>query len=204
MIGVIDMGVGNLRSVIKAIEYLGLKAVLTTSKNTIKKSKVIVLPGVGSFDRGMKGLEERGIKDTLIDEVLNGKPFLGICLGMQLLFEKSEEGRKNGLGLIKGNVRGFRGKNLKIPHMGWNEVIIKREQRKIFEGIPDKSFFYFVHSYYCVPEDKSLILTETKYGVHFASSICKNNIIATQFHPEKSGVIGLKFLKNFFKMVGCL
>lgn len=203
MIAIIDYGMGNLRSVQKAFERIGHKAVVTRDKNVIHDAAKIVLPGVGAFPDCMKNLTDLGLADPIIKGIESGKPFLGICLGLQLLFTESEEfGTHKGLNLIKGRVIRFpeglslNGSRLKIPHMGWNQVRIKRRS-PIFGDMSDGSYLYFVHSYYVVPEDKGVIATTTDYGIEFVSSIWKDNIFACQFHPEKSQQLGLKILKNF-------
>ncbi|WP_022847673.1 MULTISPECIES: imidazole glycerol phosphate synthase subunit HisH [unclassified Desulfurobacterium] len=203
MIAVIDYGMGNLRSVSKAVEYVGGNVVVTDEMHKIKDAEAIILPGVGAFKDAVKNLKERNLWEVIIREVEKGKPFLGICLGLHLLFEKGYEfGEEEGLGIIKGKVVRFElPHEYKIPHMGWNQVSIKKESR-FLNGIKTGEFFYFVHSYYVKPEDASVILTTTDYGIDFVSSIEKENIIATQFHPEKSQKAGLKLLSNFLEMVG--
>lgn len=202
MIAVIDYGMGNLRSVSKAVEYVGGDVIVTDDKEKIKDAEAIILPGVGAFKDAVKNLRERNLWETVITEVEKGKPFLGICLGLHLLFEKGYEfGEENGLGIIKGKVVRFElPHDYKIPHMGWNQVSIKKNSPFLKE-IKEGEFFYFVHSYYVKPEDKSVILTTTDYGIEFVSSIEKDNVIATQFHPEKSQKAGLKLLSNFLEMV---
>lgn len=200
-IAIIDYGTGNLRSVQKALEKLGFEASITSDNKKIKDSTGIILPGVGAFDSAITSLKENDTSETMMNEIKKGKPFLGLCLGMQLLFETSEEGSKKGLGLFKGKVVKFNfGKKteLKIPHMGWNNISFKKDS-PLLKGVTNNTQAYFVHSYYCVPEDTSLILTETDYGIPFASSIAKDNIFALQFHPEKSSDEGLKILNNFGK-----
>lgn len=216
-IAIIDYGAGNLRSVEKALTRLGFDSAVTSDINIIKNSSGIILPGVGAFDPAIYELKEKNLFSLIIEEIKKGKLFLGLCLGMQLLFEKSEEGSEKGFGLIKGNVARFtnykvqsikyKGEreilqnsyNLKIPQMGWNNIkIIKTSP--ILKDIPDNSMMYFVHSYYCDPTDKEIISTTTDYGVTFASSVSKDNIFALQFHPEKSGDVGLKILRNFGEM----
>ncbi len=203
MIAIIDYGMGNLRSVQKAFERIGRSAVVTRDKKIINDADKIVLPGVGAFPDCMKNLADLGLIDPIIKSVEAGKPFLGICLGLQLLFTESEEfGTHKGLDIIKGRVIRFpeglssNGTKLKIPHMGWNEIRMKKKT-PILDGIPEGSYLYFVHSYYVVPQDKDIIATTTDYGVEFVSSIWKNNIFACQFHPEKSQQAGLKILVNF-------
>jgi glutamine amidotransferase len=213
MIAVIDYDMGNLRSVEKAFEKIGPKAMVTRDPGVIKDASHIVLPGVGAFKDCMSNLEKYGLIDPIIRSIEAGKPFLGICLGLQLLFDESSEfGRHKGLGLISGKVVRFPphmqaeapsgeggeggGGELKVPHMGWNDVR-KKKDSLLLKDIPDGSFFYFVHSYYAVPDDEPVTLTATSYGVEFASSIEKDNITACQFHPEKSQKKGLKVLKNF-------
>lgn len=203
MIAVIDYDMGNLRSVTKAFEAIGVAAVSTRDPKVIRDASHIVLPGVGAFKDCMKNLDEYGLIEPIIKAIEAGKPFLGICLGLQLLFEESEEfGAHRGLGLIKGKVvrfpQGLRadGEPLKVPHMGWNGIK-KEKDSAVLKGVPDGSFFYFVHSYYAVPADKGTALTTTDYGVEFTSSVSMDNITACQFHPEKSQKAGLRVLKNF-------
>lgn len=203
MIAIIDYGMGNLRSVQKAFERIGHIAVVTRDKKVINDAEKIVLPGVGAFPDCMKNLDDLGLIDPIIKGVEAGKPFLGICLGLQVLFTESEEfGTHKGLDIIKGRVIKFpeglssNGTRLKIPHMGWNEIRMKKKT-PVLDGIPEGSYLYFVHSYYVVPEDKEVIATTTDYGVEFVSSIWKDNIFACQFHPEKSQQAGLKILENF-------
>lgn len=203
MIAVIDYDMGNLRSVTKAFENIGERAVSTRDPSVIKNASHLVLPGVGAFGDCIKNLEDYGLVDPVIRGIESGKPFLGICLGLQLLFEESAEfGPVKGLGLLKGSVVRFptgmkdESGELKVPHMGWNSVK-KEKESPLLEGIPDGTFFYFVHSYYASPADSSVTLTTTGYGVEFASSVSRDNIMACQFHPEKSQKAGLKVLKNF-------
>jgi len=201
-IAVIDYGLGNLRSVAKALEVSGAKIVVTNNPAKISKAKAIVFPGVGAFKKGMDNLNELKILPVLLKSIEAGVPFLGLCLGLQLLFSESEEyGTHKGFGIIKGKVKKFDNR-LKVPHMGWNQVgKIENTKQKadLFKGIPDSSFFYFVHSYYVEPEDKNIIVGTTDYGIKFASAINKDNIWGLQFHPEKSSTIGLKVLENFVK-----
>jgi glutamine amidotransferase len=203
MIAIIDYGMGNLRSVQKGFERVGREAVVTSDAKTILSAGKVVLPGVGAFPDCMRNLEENGLIDVVKQSVSSGKPFLGICLGLQLLFTESEEfGISKGLDIIKGRVVRFKGpefKDLKIPHMGWNSVSIKRKPHAMID-VPDNSNLYFVHSFHVVPDDKSVIATTTNYGFDFVSSIWKDNIFATQFHPEKSQALGLSILKHFGEM----
>ncbi|MCJ7740127.1 imidazole glycerol phosphate synthase subunit HisH [Candidatus Microgenomates bacterium] len=192
MIAIIDYGLGNLASVSNAFTKLGIPTEISSDPLVLTKTKALIFPGVGAAGEGMKNLAKKGLTKVIQEEVKRGKPVLGICLGMQLLFDKSEEGNVNCLGLLKGQVKKFR-KERKIPQIGWNQVTMK----KLFFNIPDKSFFYFVNSYYCLPAEKSIIVGETDYGEKFASIIVQNNIIATQFHPEKSGKVGFQLLKNW-------
>lgn len=203
MIAIIDYDMGNLRSVEKALERVGAEARVTRDPETIKGASHVVLPGVGAFTECMKKLESYGLVEPVLRSVESGKPFLGICLGLQLLFEESTEfGLHKGLGIIKGRVVRFPsplaegGRELKVPHMGWNSIKIKKPS-PLLKGVPEGSFFYFVHSYLAVPEDPSVNLTTTGYGVEFASSIAVDNVFACQFHPEKSQKVGLKVLENF-------
>lgn len=197
MIAVIDYGMGNLRSVQKALEHVGHQAVVTRDRGTLSNASHLVLPGVGAFADCMRNLEQLGLVDPLLDGIQQGKPFLGICLGMQLLFTKSEEfGIHRGLDLIKGRVVRFPSTGLKVPHMGWNRIRPRRSH-PLLDGLPEGSYVYFVHSYYVVPDNPDVIVTGTDYGVEFASSIARDNIFACQFHPEKSQSVGLRILKNF-------
>ncbi|MEN2994357.1 MAG: imidazole glycerol phosphate synthase subunit HisH [Thermodesulfovibrio sp.] len=202
MIALVDYGMGNIRSVSKAIEAVGGEVIITQSAEDIKKAKAIVLPGVGAFRDCMLNLKDIGIIEIIKEEILKGKPYLGICLGMQILFTESEEfGICKGLDLIRGRVIRFSlPREYKIPHMGWNTVKFRKKSR-ILSEIPDNSYFYFVHSYYVVPEDKSFIGAVTEYGIEFTSMIIYENIFATQFHPEKSQKMGLRLLSNFIKLV---
>ena len=196
-IAIIDYGMGNLRSVAKAFERLGHTATITREPKVILDASHVVLPGVGAFPDCMKNLDQYGLIDTVHRSLSSGKPFLGICLGLQLLFTESEEfGSHPGLGWIRGRVVRFQDGNLKVPHMGWNNLEI-RKKSPILTGLPKNAMVYFVHSYYGVPEDPALIATTTEYGASFASSIAKDNVFACQFHPEKSQTVGLKLLQNF-------
>ncbi|MGQ0694241.1 MAG: imidazole glycerol phosphate synthase subunit HisH [Nitrospiraceae bacterium] len=198
MIAIIDYGMGNLRSVHKAFEAVGHQAIVTRDAASIKNATHVVLPGVGAFGDCMANLARHGLIDPVLETIQSGKPFLGICLGLQLLFTESEEfGTHKGLGIIPGRVRRFATDHaLKVPHMGWNQV---NDQRKcpLFEGIADGSYWYFVHSYFVDPNDKQIAATTTTYGIPFVSSIWKDNIVACQFHPEKSQAVGLRLIKNF-------
>jgi len=198
-IAVIDYGLGNIRSVGKALEAGGAEVAVTSEERAIKNSAGIVFPGVGAFARGMENVRERGLLEVLIQEFLKGKPFLGICLGLQLLFTESEEhGHSRGFDVVGGVVRKFTG-NIKIPHIGWNTVKIKNSASGMFEGIKDGSYFYFVHSYYVEPDEETAVAAVTSYGKNFTSAIARDNLWGVQFHPEKSGANGLKILGNFIK-----
>jgi glutamine amidotransferase len=201
MIVVIDYGMGNLHSVRKALEVAGARAKSSCDPCDIKKAEKIVFPGVGSFGEAMAELKRRKLIMPIKDSIAQGKPFLGLCLGLQLLFEKSEEAPGvKGLGVLKGEVKRFRLKALKVPHMGWNRIMQSRRNEKLFKAVPDNSYMYFVHSYYAVPKDKKDILTTTDYGIDFVSAVCRDNVYALQFHPEKSQDPGLKMLRNFVKL----
>lgn len=206
MIAIIDYDMGNLRSVAKAFEKVGATATVTRNPKVMVNASHIVLPGVGAFKDCMRNLEAYGLIDPIAKAVASGKPFLGICLGLQLLFDESSEfGEHKGLGLIPGKVVRFpsskdeAGAELKVPHMGWNEVK-KAKESPLLNGIEEGTYFYFVHSYYAAPKDATVALTKTGYGVEFTSSIAKDNVFACQFHPEKSQKAGLKVLKNFSSM----
>ena len=205
MISIVDYGMGNLRSVKKAFESLGFSAAPTRDREGILSSNGLVLPGVGAFGDCMKNLEEYGLSEPIKEFIDSGKPFLGICLGLQLLFEESEESPGvRGLGVLKGRVvrfPKFDKERLKVPHMGWNQVEIKPELT-MARGTLDGSWFYFVHSYFPEPDYENVIMGRTHYGIEFASLIQKENVFACQFHPEKSSTIGLYILENFALMCG--
>jgi glutamine amidotransferase len=199
---VVDYGMGNLRSAQKGLEKAGVAAVVTSDAAAVQSADAVVLPGVGGFRDCMANLTQAGLVAPVMDAIERGKPFLGICIGFQLLMTISEEfGIHHGLDVIPGRVVRFDTENgLKIPHMGWNRVHYSGDN-KLFEGIEDGSFFYFVHSYYVVPEDGSVVCGWTDYGDRFCSAIARDNLFATQFHPEKSHHHGLKVLENFGKIV---
>ena len=204
MIAIVDYGMGNLRSVEKAFERFGFDVKVTDNPNEVRNADKLVLPGVGAFQDAMDGLRQRGFVEPIINWVRSGKPFLGICLGLQLLFSKGyEDGEHEGLDIIPGKVIRFKfpedgtPEKLKVPHMGWNQINFRKENIPILKNVPFNSYMYFVHSYYVCPVDEGIIATETEYGVRFTSMIWSNNIFATQFHPEKSQECGLTVLKNF-------
>ncbi len=199
MIVIIDYGLGNLGSVKNTLDKLGVDSMISKSKKDIGKADGLILPGVGSARQGMENLKNRKIDKILVNEIKKGKPFLGICLGMQLLFSESKEGNSKCLNVIEGTVKEFNSE-VKVPQIGWNMVEQKTES-ELFKNIPKNSSFYFVNSYYCEPKDKSIIVGETEYGVNFCSVLIKNNVVATQFHPEKSGQVGLQFIKNWIKTI---
>ena len=201
MIAIIDYGAGNLQSVKKALDFIGAESVITDNIETINACDKILLPGVGSFGDAMDSMTQKDLVDTVKQNAMSGKPFLGICLGLQLLFEESEESPGvKGLGIFKGKIKKFSpDMGLKIPHIGWNSLEIKQKDT-LFKGIPENSYVYFVHSYYLHAEDENEIATVTNYGIDFHSAVGKNNIFATQFHPEKSGDVGLQILRNFASM----
>lgn len=214
MIIVIDYGMGNLHSVRKALQVAGADVKVSSKPSDIEKAEKIVFPGVGSFGEAMKELRRRKLVKPIKDAITCGKPFLGLCLGLQLLFETSEEAPGvKGLCVLRGEVRRFKFTqysirntqyDLKVPHMGWNDIVHSRQsivhRQRILKGVPDGSYMYFVHSYYVKPKDKKNILTTTEYGIKFASGVRKGNVYAFQFHPEKSQALGLKILKNFVSL----
>jgi glutamine amidotransferase len=198
MIAIIDYGMGNLRSVSKAFEAVGHQAVATRDARVIGNASHVVLPGVGAFGDCMANIQQYGLVEPIHAAIRSGKPFLGICLGLQVLFSESEEfGPHQGLDIIPGKVRRFAaGSELKVPHIGWNQVYLQRAC-PMFDGIADGAEWYFVHSYYVVPGDPQVAATTTTYGISFVSSVWKDNIVACQFHPEKSQAVGLRLIKNF-------
>ena len=200
MIALLDYGSGNLRSVEKALRQVGAEVRLVTGPDGMKEARAAVLPGVGAFDDCVRAMQKQGLLDSVKEFIASGRPFLGICVGYQALFEKSEEFNScaAGLGIFKGKVVRFSEQpGLKIPQIGWNQIELRQPGCPLFRGIPDQSYVYFVHSFFPRPESQPIIATETSYGEPFASSIWRDNIFATQFHPEKSQTIGLKLLKNF-------
>lgn len=201
-IAIVDYGMGNLRSVQKGLERVGFAAEVTRDRDRIGAAAGVVLPGVGAFGACMENLRTYQLVDTVQHVIARGTPFLGICLGMQLLFEESEEfGCVQGLGILPGRVVRFAdAPDLKVPHIGWNQIR-KRQNAPHLRGIEEGAFVYFVHSYYVVPGDASLVATTTEYGVEFASAIARDNVFATQYHPEKSQAVGLKILENFGRVV---
>lgn len=200
MIAVVDYERGNLRSVQKALEHVGARAVVTQDPVEIETADKLVLPGVGAFADCMSNLQRFHLVEPILEFMTSGRPFLGICLGLQLLFSQSEEfGTHEGLNLVSGRVIRFP-RGLKVPHMGWNTVEIWQDDCPLLKGVPDGSYLYFVHSYYVVPYDFSVVATSTQYGVEYTSTIWKDNMFATQFHPEKSQKLGLKVLENFQRL----
>jgi len=196
MIAIIDYGMGNLRSVQKAFEHVGAEANVTQDPQDIRKAAKVVLPGVGAIRPAMEKLESMGMINPIKEVIKTNKPFLGICLGLQLLFDESNEGgRVKGLGILPGTVERFQ--SLKVPHMGWNQIQIKQSGCALFAEIANNSFVYFCHSFFVRPKEKNLNATTTDYGMEFTSAICQKNIFGVQFHPEKSQGLGLKILKNF-------
>ncbi|MFI5296132.1 MAG: imidazole glycerol phosphate synthase subunit HisH [Thermodesulfovibrionales bacterium] len=200
MIAIVDYGMGNLRSVEKGFKKVGVDAKVTSSRRDVENARAVVLPGVGAFRDCIRNLTDLSLTDAIAKAIQKGKPYLGICLGLQVLFSESEEfGRCKGLDIFRGKVVRFHIKE-KVPHMGWNNVRIVKKP-PILSAVPDESFFYFVHSYYVVPDDKEVIAATTDYGVSFTSMIWKDNVFATQFHPEKSQGLGLKVLAGFGEFV---
>lgn len=195
-VAIIDYGVGNLRSVEKAFAATGCEAIISKDESVLREATRLVLPGVGAFAACMKSLQERGFDRLVSERVRDGACVLGVCVGMQLLFDESDEfGATRGLGLIAGSVRRF-ADDLVVPHVGWNQIH-QRRPHPLFAGIADDSFYYFVHSFYCQPLDANVVAGETVYGGPYASVVAKGNICGVQFHPEKSQAVGLRLLKNF-------
>jgi len=201
MTGIINYGAGNIRSVQSAVSACSEKVFVIQKAADFEEADRIILPGVGAFADGMKSLRAKGLVEPLVREIARGKPFLGICLGLQLLFSHSEEGDCAGLGLLDGKVKrfSFRDKTLRIPHMGWNTVKTGAKSGMLFQDIPDGQYFYFAHSYYPVPDDPEIVIGTSVYGICFTAAIRKNNLAGVQFHPEKSGDHGIRFMKNFLE-----
>lgn len=198
MIAIIDYGMGNLRSVQKAMERAGAQAKITQKAEDIWEAAKIILPGVGAMRPAMEKLDALGLIPAMKQAIKAGKPFLGICLGLQLLFEKSDEGGDvSGLGILKGKVERFSSAKQKVPHMGWNQLKFKKSENSLFKGIAPLSYAYFCHSYFVKPKDTKSIAATTDYGVEFVSAIAVDNIYGVQFHPEKSQAVGLQILGNF-------
>lgn len=197
MIAIVDYGMGNLRSVEKGFLKVGVDARIVSDPASIDNAHGVVLPGVGAFMDCIKNLTDMRLTESIIKAIKQGKPYLGICLGLQVLFTESEEfGICKGLDVLKGKVIRFPKGELKVPHMGWNTLEIKRRP-PIFDGIKDREYFYFVHSFYVVPDDEEIIAATTDYGINFTSMVWKDNIFAMQFHPEKSQEVGLRILRGF-------
>ena len=198
MIAIVDYGAGNIRSIEKALEHIGASVRVTDDPAVITAAQAVVLPGVGSGGAAMARMQERGLDNAIRQATQEGKPFLGICLGMQLLADHHAEGEVNGLGLFRGEVR-LIPHGPKIPHMGWNSITPLHPGLPIFEHIPPNAYFYFAHSYYVEPQDSRGVAALTYYGSPYCSVIVTEHIWGTQFHPEKSGTVGLQLLKNFVK-----
>jgi glutamine amidotransferase len=202
MIAIIDYGMGNIHSVNKALQLFGAKTIITNKPKDIRASKKVVLPGVGAFEDAMLELEKQGLISALTEQIRNKKPFLGICLGMHLLFQESEEAKgSRGLGILRGRVKKFVNKRgFKIPHMGWNQLKKVTKECPLLAGVEDGAYVYFCHSYYPQAQDKSVIAAGTDYGISFASCVWQDNVYGVQFHPEKSQAAGLKILENFVNL----
>jgi glutamine amidotransferase len=199
LIAIVDYGAGNLRSVEKTLERLGHPACLTSDRDTILSADGVILPGVGSARGIMGGLRKLGLVEPIHEVISRGTPFLGICMGLQVLFTQSDEGDEPCLDVVKGRVRRLPA-GLKVPHMGWNNVR-QSAAHPLWDGIPDGSYFYFVHSYYVDPDDRSTVIGEAEYGLPFATAVATGTVMGTQFHPEKSGAMGLRIYDNFARLV---
>jgi imidazole glycerol-phosphate synthase subunit HisH len=202
-IAVIDYDIGNLHSVCKGLEKAGAEPIVTSDPKVIAKADGVLLPGVGAFDHCMQNLRSHKLEDIVKEAIASGKPFLGICVGMQILFEGSEEGQESGLGIISGTVKRFKPEpNITIPHIGWNQLQITQPECDLWQALPVNPWMYFVHSYFAVPTDLSLIAAYTNHGNQKATAaIALNNLMAVQFHPEKSSDCGIKMLSNFVEFV---
>ncbi|MBR67590.1 MAG: imidazole glycerol phosphate synthase subunit HisH [Verrucomicrobiales bacterium] len=203
MIALLDYGAGNVRSVQKAITAAGGDVQLVPSPELVKQADAVVLPGVGAFDDCINAMQQQELFEAAREFVFTGKPFLGICVGYQALFENSEEFNScaAGLGVFEGSVVRFPDTEVKVPQIGWNEVHVTQPNCPILQGIESGSHFYFVHSYYPKPKDESIVATRTEYGVNFTSAVWRDNVFATQFHPEKSQKVGLQLLTNFVNLI---
>jgi len=201
MITVVDYGVGNLHSVAKALEKVGAKPKVTSDWRDVEKSDGVVLPGVGAFKDSMDAMNRSDLAKAVTAFISSGKPFLGVCLGLQMLFSESEEfGISKGLGVFKGRVVKFP-QGQKVPHLGWNQIQIKKDGNPLLKGLKDGEYLYFVHSFYVVPENQSVVAAQCSYGVDFTCMVWEKNVFGTQFHPEKSQTAGLKIYENFKKLV---
>jgi glutamine amidotransferase len=206
MIAIIDYGVGNLRSVAKAFEYIGYPAIVTDQPEIVRQADQVVLPGVGAFGKSMESLARHGMVPVVQETIASGKPFLGICLGLQLLFEASAESfgsaeTERGLGIFPGKVLRFEPDSaLKVPQIGWNQIGKLARHNPLFLGVSEGSYVYFVHSYYVKPADPGIVACATNYGIEYCSGITAGNAFAVQFHPEKSSAVGLRILRNFAKL----
>ena len=197
---IVDAGIGNLRSVQKAFEFLGTTPLITHDPSVVLQADAVVLPGVGAFGDGVQGLRQNGLDRALCQFIESGRPFLGICVGLQLLFTESEEmGSHCGLGILPGRVVRF-SRSLTVPHMGWNQIHQCRSH-PLLKGVQDGAFVYFAHSYHAITDDEAIVVATTDYGGHFPSVVARDNISAVQFHPEKSGRVGLAILRNFLEYV---
>lgn len=200
MIAIVDYGMGNLRSVQRAFEYVGAEAIVTDHRATIESASAVVLPGVGAFGKAMSNLKRAGLADVIRQVIARGRPFLGICLGLQLLFKESEEmGQHRGLSVFDGMVKRFN-VSLKVPQIGWNQIHVQQAS-PLLEGVADGSYAYFAHSYYVVPAVPEIVLATTDYGINYPSVIGQDNVFGLQFHPEKSQTVGLRILRNFTALV---
>ena len=201
MIAIIDYDAGNIKSVEKSLNYLGEEAIITRDHDEIVNSDKVILPGVGAFADAMEKIRHYGLEETIHEVVEKNIPFLGICLGLQLMFESSDEGPGvKGLGLLPGKIlRIPKSGDLKIPHMGWNNIKVKEDSR-LFKGLPENPYVYFVHSYYLKAQDEQIVVASTEYSTHIHASVESGNVFACQFHPEKSSDIGLQILKNFSEL----
>ena len=197
-VAVVDYGAGNVRSVAKALEYVGSVPVVTSDPEVIRRARSLILPGQGACGSAMKALEQRNLIEPILSAVRTGVPFFGVCLGLHLLFDTSEESNGPCLGLLPGKVRRLPA-DVKVPHMGWNTVSFLKDH-PVFEGIPQNTHFYFVHSYYSDPTESCSVLGVTSYGTEFCSVVARGSMVATQFHPEKSGKWGLRIYANFLNM----